>query len=76
MDDQARTRLELLRQEFETGQQQLAELDGRRAQLTETMLRISGAIQVLEELLGERPPREAPAANGAEAPAVVDAAER
>ena len=31
----------------------LAELDARRAQVAETMLRIEGAIQVLNELLEE-----------------------
>jgi hypothetical protein len=74
MEDQARTRLDLLRQEFESGQRQLSDLDGRRAQLTETMLRISGAIQVLEELLGERPLEHAPAGNGTELEATERAA--
>jgi prefoldin subunit 5 len=64
MDDKVQPRLELLRQEFEAGQQQLATIESQRAQLTETLLRISGAIQVLEELAGERPLEEAPAANG------------
>ena len=55
MEDTAKARLELLRNEFETGQRQLGELDSRRAQLTETLLRISGAIQVLEELAAAAP---------------------
>lgn len=67
MDDKVQARLELLRQEFETGQKRLAEIETQRAQLTETMLRISGAIQVLEELSGERPLEEAPAGNGKQA---------
>jgi predicted nuclease with TOPRIM domain len=50
MDDRVQARLEELRAEFETGQRRLAELETQRAQLTETLLRISGAIQVLEEL--------------------------
>jgi hypothetical protein len=39
-----------LRDQLATGEAQLAELDRRRAGLRETLLRISGAIQVLEEL--------------------------
>lgn len=46
-------RLEELRREFKTGEAQLEELDRRRAQLRDTLLRISGAIQVLEELLAQ-----------------------
>jgi septal ring factor EnvC (AmiA/AmiB activator) len=46
-------RLEQLRQEFASGQNQLADLDQKRANLRDTLLRISGAIQVLEETLGE-----------------------
>jgi predicted nuclease with TOPRIM domain len=46
-------RLDQLRQEFASGQNQLAELDQKRANLRDTLLRISGAIQVLEETLGE-----------------------
>jgi hypothetical protein len=45
------TRLQALRQELYAGQQALALLEQRRASLTETLLRISGAVQVLEELL-------------------------
>jgi prefoldin subunit 5 len=55
MDDRVTERLASLRSEFQQGERQLAELDTQRAQLMETMLRISGAIQVLEELAGERP---------------------
>jgi uncharacterized protein (DUF3084 family) len=43
-------RLEELRRELEKGQQEMARLDLRRQELRDTMLRISGAIQVLEEL--------------------------
>lgn len=64
MEETVQARLELLRREFETGQQRLAELETQRAQLTETLLRISGAIQVLEELAGERPLETAPEPNG------------
>jgi prefoldin subunit 5 len=43
-------RLQDLHYEFKQGEAQLAELDRQRAQLRDTLLRISGAIQVLEEL--------------------------
>jgi hypothetical protein len=43
-------RLVQLKQELEKGQQQMALLDQRRQELRDTILRISGAIQVLEEL--------------------------
>lgn len=42
-------RLEELKQEFESGQNMLNEIEAKRANLRETLLRISGAIQVLEE---------------------------
>jgi hypothetical protein len=50
----ASRRLELLRAELETGERQMQLLDERRAQLRDTLLRISGAIQVLQELEAER----------------------
>jgi len=53
-NQQLEKRLEQLRQEFASGQNQLAELDQKRANLRDTLLRISGAIQVLEEELGEQ----------------------
>jgi hypothetical protein len=43
-------RLGELRQELVAGEQALAELDQRREHLVASMLRISGAVQVLEEL--------------------------
>jgi prefoldin subunit 5 len=43
-------RLDELKKEFDEGQKMLAELDARREQVKQTLLRISGAIQVLEEL--------------------------
>jgi hypothetical protein len=44
-------RLAELRREYQLGQEQMAVLDQRRQELRDTLLRISGAIQVLEELL-------------------------
>ena len=51
MRDQLEQRLNSLRTELETGEKMLADLDAKRANLRETLLRISGAIQVLEEEL-------------------------
>ena len=44
------TRLAELRDEAAAGRRQLELLDLRRAELRDTLLRIGGAIQVLEEL--------------------------
>jgi hypothetical protein len=51
-------KLEELRTEFEKGQQQMALLDQKRGELRDTLLRISGAIQVLEELAKPQPDGE------------------
>jgi prefoldin subunit 5 len=40
-----------LREQFDLGQRQMALLEQQRTELRDTMLRISGAIQVLEELV-------------------------
>lgn len=45
------TRLADLRREFEAGQKLLRELEGKQMEVRDTMLRIGGAMQVLEELL-------------------------
>jgi hypothetical protein len=52
MREELEARLARLREEFTTGEAMLREAERRQAQLGETLLRISGAIQVLEELLG------------------------
>lgn len=44
-------RLESLKSEFEAGQQLLKEYEEKQKKLQETLLRISGAIQVIEEEL-------------------------
>ena len=51
MEEQLQKRLEELRKDFEIGQARLRELETEQAYVRETMLRISGAIQVLEEAL-------------------------
>ena len=53
MREQIKTRLEELRKEFETGQADIDEAEKQLACLREIVLRISGAVQVLEELLAE-----------------------
>jgi chromosome segregation ATPase len=51
MREQLEERVSQLKAEQQKGQQMLAELENRQAELRQTLLRISGAIQVLEELL-------------------------
>lgn len=46
-------RLNQLKAEFEAGQQMIIELETKRDNLQKTLLRISGAIQVLEEELSQ-----------------------
>ena len=56
MREQLQKRLEDLKKEFEKGQGKLHEMEMQQSVLRETLLRISGAIQVLEELLTEAQP--------------------
>lgn len=56
MQDQVGARLEILRKELEVGQQRLQELAAEQGRVRDTMLRISGAIQVLEEMQKESAP--------------------
>ena len=51
MSSELQKRLDELKSEFDQGQNELRKLEAQQTQLTETMLRISGAIMVLEELL-------------------------
>jgi predicted nuclease with TOPRIM domain len=51
MKDQLQRRLEELKKEYETGQARLRELESEAAYVRETLLRISGAIQVIQEML-------------------------
>ena len=53
MQEQLTNRLKELKAEFEAGQKKLAEIEGQANDLRTTLLRISGAIQVLEEELAK-----------------------
>lgn len=48
-------KLKALEEEYRKGRQMLADLDERRAEIRDTLLRISGAIQVLKELSAVAP---------------------
>jgi hypothetical protein len=67
MRAQLQQRLETLNAEYESGQKLLDELEEKQHYLRDTLLRISGAIQVLEEELGrtENHPLEIAANGGA-----------
>ena len=66
MREQLENRLKNLKSEFELGQNKLAELEAQVANLRNMLLRISGAIQVLEEVLQAigGPEAKQPAASG------------
>jgi len=51
LNERLSERLDTLRREYEAGQAMLAELEAKQLDLRQTLLRIAGAIQVLEELL-------------------------
>ncbi|BCU14170.1 MULTISPECIES: hypothetical protein [Microcystis] len=53
MKEQILERIEQLKAEYESGQKMLADLETQGSNLRTTMLRISGAIQILEELLAK-----------------------
>lgn len=53
MKEKLEKRLTELKAEFEQGEKMLSDLDAKREQVSQTMLRISGAIQVIEEMLKE-----------------------
>jgi chromosome segregation ATPase len=50
MKQQLEQRLEELRDQFESGQKMMTDLENQQINLRNSLLRISGAIQVLEEL--------------------------
>jgi len=51
MKEQLTERLQQLKKEYEAGQRVLADLDTRAQEVRTTLLRIGGAVQVLEEEL-------------------------
>jgi prefoldin subunit 5 len=51
MKEQLEARMNELKAELESGRQMIQELDEKRTNLGYTLTRISGAIQVLEELV-------------------------
>lgn len=51
MKNQLEERLQLLESEYESGQKMLADLQNQERDVQETLLRISGAMQVIKELL-------------------------
>lgn len=55
MRERLEQRLAELQNELSAGQKMQTELDEKRAQLQATMLRIAGAIQVIEEVLHAEP---------------------
>ena len=69
MREQLKRRVGELRAEQQKGQQVLAELEAKQAELRQTLMRISGAIQVLEELLAGQAQQDGlvPAAAGSPA---------
>jgi predicted nuclease with TOPRIM domain len=64
MKNKCEERLKTLRSEYETGQKMLSELDAKRQKLAETMARIEGAMQILQELIAEEEQAH-PNSNGA-----------
>src|SRR5947207_1624865 len=70
MREQMQARLAVLKTELATGTAKLGELELQQMRLREVLLRLRGAIQVLEELLGQAklevraPQRDSPAAQG------------
>ena len=53
MQDMMKARLAELKAEFAKGKQKLDDLENQMREVQHALLRISGAIQVLEELSGE-----------------------
>jgi predicted nuclease with TOPRIM domain len=51
MREKIQQRLQELKSEYETGQKMLTDLEAKQLNLRETLLRIDGAIQALEEVL-------------------------
>ena len=68
MREQIQARLEELKKELEAGQAELQKVEMQRTYLHETVLRIDGAKQVLEELLAQQPQGQQNGPDHSEAP--------
>jgi hypothetical protein len=55
------TRLATLRTELANGRDALTQLDARRVQIADMLLRIEGAVEIVEELLAAPAPADAKA---------------
>ncbi len=66
MKEQLEQRLKKLKTEFESGQKIIADMEVRQSNLRNTLLCISGAIQVLEELLNQKTVEEQMSGNSDE----------
>ena len=64
MREQLEQRLGELKSEYQAGQKMLADLEAKQAELRQTLLRISGAVQVLEELLNTEQQASVPNGDG------------
>lgn len=62
LEPKLRQRLAELRAEYDKGQKTLQDLESQAASLRSTLLRISGAVQVLQESLDEDASAQPPAA--------------
>ena len=60
MKEEIEQRLQSLREEHRAGEAVLSELKSKQRNVEETMMRISGAIQVLEELLEQQEDTDTP----------------
>lgn len=76
MRDLIETRITELRAEFESGRVLQQELDVRQEEVRRSLLRISGAVQALEELLATASARDAAATEAVQAIPLRRAAEQ
>ena len=67
MKERIERRLQQLRAEYRKGEERLVELEHESSSVNSSMLRISGAIQILEELL-EQDPSKTPGSSIQEPP--------
>jgi hypothetical protein len=69
-----KTRLAELKAEFAKGKERLDELDSQTREVQHALLRISGAIQVLEELTGDHAPQKDSFPRAVETPRTAEGA--